>query len=129
MWHQWKAITLPCLNKLILVMWYVAKLWRSTAMFGMFSLADNIILLPKLTSVSLEYPCKHILIMCDSDLELHKYGVPKIKMIFKGLTSPVFERSCYNCYNSMAEYKFDDSKICHIFDHLIWKNHVKKLLM
>ena len=98
----------------------IAKIWRSTLMFGRFSLTEAVISLHKLISFSLQFLYKHILIMSDSDLELKKYSISKLTVIFKGLTWPIFEMFCRKCYRGWTEYKLGDARISHVFDNLIW---------
>ena len=76
------------------------KLKKSVQMFGRFLLINAIILLRKLTSFSLEFHYKHILITPDSDFELNKYNILMMTVIIKGLLWLILERFCCKYYHS-----------------------------
>ena len=67
---------------------------------------------------SLEFTYKHSLVVSDSDLELSKYSIPMMMLMFKALTRLIFKRFCFKCNHSQAEYKLDYGKIGNISDDL-----------
>ena len=102
--QQWKVFSLPYLNKLTLVMWYNL---------------DNENLQPNyegppqcLKGFCQPKPLSHFAswvhflrisvqtwqIMSENELELNKYRILKMTVIFNGLTWPIFKRFHHNCY-------------------------------